>query len=339
MCRSLICATLLSLGFAFVHPWTVVAGDLTVEGQFEIDDEPNLSGMDCMAKGSATSRPCLLVDDELKAAQFATLKPGVLTVGDVVNLFSNANPPIVGRRPEQLAPVRCSKGEDPGEMDGEGVAFAEPYFYVVGSHGCSKKGKYRPETFVLARVKVSEAGEVESVERTYRLSEALLASLGIKDFFALDLTEELTGISIEGIAANGDELIFGLRSPAKDKKAFLLSVSADALFAPGEQPLAVQPAPLQTIPVEEHSGLRDIELLPDGRLLALTGPSLEAPGTYALQVFGPDRQPQGDPVTVPATEIASPEAIEWLGDGENGRPRVLVISDGVEADAAIIVKL
>jgi len=33
----------------------------------------------------------------------------------------------------------CEKADGFDNLDGEGVAYSEPHFYVVGSHGCSRK--------------------------------------------------------------------------------------------------------------------------------------------------------------------------------------------------------
>ena len=49
----------------------------------------------------------------------------------------------------------CAKADGFKDLDGEGVAYAAPYFYVVSSHGCGRsRGQFRLSSFVLARVQV-----------------------------------------------------------------------------------------------------------------------------------------------------------------------------------------
>src|SRR4051812_16041501 len=62
-------------------------------------------------------------------------------------------------------------------LDGEGVAYSEPYFYVVGSHGCARhEKKANLSSLILARVHVDSEGKMvgdgsTSVETTYRLND------------------------------------------------------------------------------------------------------------------------------------------------------------------------
>ena len=48
-------------------------------------------------------------------------------------------------------------GEETGEIDAEGAAYGDGYYYLVGSHGLSrKKGTLDPSSFFLFRVPVDE---------------------------------------------------------------------------------------------------------------------------------------------------------------------------------------
>ncbi|MEI9899793.1 MAG: hypothetical protein WDN31_06175 [Hyphomicrobium sp.] len=86
------------------------------------------------------------LDDEGDSAQRATLDGTSFVAGDPVPLVGESDRDVAfGTRPQ----VDCPNGDgDFGELDGEAVAFAAPYYYVVGSHGCSrKKGEFRAFLF------------------------------------------------------------------------------------------------------------------------------------------------------------------------------------------------
>lgn len=301
-----------------------------VEGQFEgKDGESNLSAIDCAPQAGSGMRACLLVDDELKKVQFATLGADRLVAGQTVKIFDDSYPDVLGTAPAGAGRT-CPGGEDGGEMDGEAIAYAEPYFYVAGSHGCSRSmGEYRPETFVLARLKTLQDGSV-SVERTYRLSDVLGQAAAVKAQFAQPL--DPSGLNLEGIEVADGALLIGLRAPASEN-AFIVKASIEALFAPGAEPL-VTAEDAEPIELGKGMGVRDMEILPDGRLLVLGGPAGEDDGPYRLTAFKrggeavadkPRFEKVGQSLDLPAGN-GSPEAIEWLGNsGSAGN--VLVLSD------------
>jgi len=88
----------------------------------------DVSGIACIGEGFP--RSCLVIDDNMQAAQFVTLRDGELTAGETVQLIHNQ---FNGK---------------PLELDGEGVAYADAdhAFYVIGSHGHprDKKEKLDP---------------------------------------------------------------------------------------------------------------------------------------------------------------------------------------------------
>jgi hypothetical protein len=102
-----------------------------------------------------TRRTCLLVNDENKNAQLATIDGDRLVVGDPIVLIRDepdTNPKkTLGKAPD----VGCPKGVgDFGKFDGEGVAYSGPFF-LIGSHGCSRNSeKFRLSSFMLARIRV-----------------------------------------------------------------------------------------------------------------------------------------------------------------------------------------
>src|SRR5262249_42045794 len=153
----------------------------------------------------------------------------LVTVGDG-NLVGGMQVPLIGKHTPKEAfgkaptDLQCSGGTASfKDLDGEAVAYAKPFFYVVGSHGCSrKKAKFHASTFIVARVRVDESGRLVNpdgsaapagsakAETTYRLSE-VLARGKYGEFFGKDLSEEINGLNVEGAAIVGTTLYVGLR--------------------------------------------------------------------------------------------------------------------------------
>ena len=246
----------------------------------------DLSGIACIPVGQGKAYRCLAVNDETQTAQFATVEDGKIEAGEEIRLIGESpDPETVGPRPRSVPCRRIT--EDFEEFDGEGVAYAAPYFYVVGSHGCSrKKGKFRLSTFILARIRVDQegrpvdaAGNVltgsqvhEAVETTYRLSDLLPRAEEAGAYFGEELDEETKGLNIEGIAVQGENIFLGLRAPSIGGRAFIVHANVDELFKAGREP-APATALVETIPVAlgPDVGIRDLAPLPDGRLLILAG--------------------------------------------------------------------
>jgi hypothetical protein len=281
----------------------------------------DISGMACLP-ATAAPRTCLLINDENKNAQFATIQDDRMIVGRSVALIGKApDSRTLGSPPDET----CKEVDDFDEMDGEGVAYAEPYLYVVGSHGCSRsKGKFRLSSFILARVRVDRQGQpvdsagrplapenfAEAVETTYRVSDWLKRAGAAAKFFAKDL-ESANGLNIEGIAVQGDTIWFGLRGPivkSPDKpiddmgSTFLVGGDVADLFKPGTAPSKAEP---RVIPVAlEGLGIRDLALLPDKRLLLVAGAAHGPEVPFQLLVVDPangDARPIG-----PLTEVKQP---------------------------------
>jgi Protein of unknown function (DUF3616) len=192
-----------------------------VEGNFAGEEgQPpatDLSGFACTA---LPARHCLAINDQNRTAQFADIENHSLVVGKEIDLIGkDASSVTFGRQPE--AP-KCSAGEKKfKDLDGEGLAYAAPYFYIVGSHGCSRKrSTFIASSFVLARLRVNKQGQPvdkddnvlsdgkaeNAVETTFRLSDHLRHDPKLKDYFAHDLDKDSDGLNIEGIAAVGNDL-------------------------------------------------------------------------------------------------------------------------------------
>jgi hypothetical protein len=316
-------------GVSLSQPVVEPSARLTVEGQFEGKKDKaaeDLSGLACLPAVSAERR-CLAVNDENRFAQFLTLRSDRITPGETVKLIGNEPPQQSrGRAPADL----CGKPDDFSDFDGEGVAYAAPFFYVVGSHGCSRRtNEFRLSSFILARIRVDEAGRPGAIESTYRLSDVLRRS-SAGAAFGKALMTEARGLNIEGIAVLNGTLWVGLRAPLVNGQVKIVGAPVEALFAEGSQPATVEPAELE-LTADPDSGVRDMAPLPDGRLLVLTGPAQEQEVPYRLFVIDPATkraQPVGTLArVVEGGEVGKAEALAVI---ESEPLTVLVLFDGLK---------
>lgn len=214
---------------------------------------------------------CLVALDEKQHTQFFTIQDKTIVPGAVIRLL-----------PKKI------DGEKTGEIDAEGAAYGDGYFYLSGSHGLSrKKAKYDPSSFFLFRFPVdtatgypafefskkSVAGEIE---RTHALQAILKeAPDPIGKYAEQPLGEGAGGVNIEGLAYRDGRIFIGLRGPSIDGTAFIRSVNADALFSDKKPDL-------ETIELALGSGtgVRDLAAVSDG-LLVLAGP-VQSKGEYSI---------------------------------------------------------
>lgn len=285
----------------------------------------DISGIACRPPAGGEYR-CLVINDENKAAQFATLKQGAIIPGPSLQLIKDSAPAAAsGRQPA----IGCPKQGDFEDFDGEGVAFADRTFYVVGSHGCSRRsGEYRPSSFLLARIAASN-GEAGTSELSWRVADLLGAAGEVAPFVGKALDETSNGLNIEGLAVVGDRLWLGLRAPALGGRAFLVGGSVADLFKPGSEPAASKPQ-LLAFAAGAQRGVRDLAPLADGRLLVLVGPAQEQDVPYAILLLD-----TADPAAVrelgqlPRRKDAKAEALAVLAQ-ERGELRVLIGYDSVK---------
>ncbi|MFF9553667.1 DUF3616 domain-containing protein [Methylobacterium fujisawaense] len=308
----------------------------------EKTDKPEgVSGIACLPPSGAEARRCLIVNDERRKAQFITIDNGMVAPGDDVELIGKkASSSTLGQKPNIST---CPGGEDDfGELDGEGISYNPPYFYVVGSHGCSrKKRKFKLSSFVIARFSIDKDYEpIGNAETTYRLSDLFTLSSALKPFFGQALqntaSEDVNpnGVTIEGISVIGDRVFVGLRAPFNhaDGGAYLVEASANDLFAsePGKQHARSSQDFINVIPLAlgEDTGIRDLTSLPDGRLLILAGPAQEQKVPYSLFIFDPFAASLKKIGTLKKSsgevEDAKAEAVALLGPD-----RVLIMFDGI----------
>lgn len=320
---------------------------MTIQGAFAVSEgtaATDISGMACLPEG--TPRKCLLVNDENKNAQFATIDNDRMVVGDTVPLIGREQDSrTLGRPPDET----CEKADDFKDLDGEGVAYAAPYFYVVGSHGCGRsKGKFRLSSFILARVRVDRQGQpvdsagtplardkfAQAVETTYRVSDLLQRAGKAAAFFGKDL-ESANGLNIEGVAVQGDTIWFGLRAPVrKNKTAYLVSGDIADLFKAGNKRSKAKP---DVVPIElDGLGIRDLAPLPDKRLLVVAGAAHGPEAPFKLFVVDPAKgkvRPIGPLMAVTGqvdgeTKTGKAEGVTVL-DMTGDKAQIVVLFDGL----------
>jgi hypothetical protein len=296
----------------------------------------DLSGVACMPPRADGSRLCLFVNDENRDAQFGVVTDGKITPGDMLHLIGKeVSDDTLGMAPETDCPV--NEGAF-GEFDGEGVAYAAPYFYIVGSHGCSREGgEFRQSSFMLARIRVDAEGRPTGpVETTYRLSDYLMKADKVGRFFGKSLDENEMGLNIEGLAVNGDRVLVGLRAPALGDAAYIVAADIADLFRPGNDQAKGKPEVI-AVKLGKTMGIRDLASLPDGRLLLLAGSTQNQSVPYQLFLDQPGKR--GKPKLIAQLEAvegeegpAKAEALALLS-ADAKELRVLVLFDGAENGA------
>jgi hypothetical protein len=221
----------------------------------------------------------MVIDDELQSAQFVTLKKDTLVAGDSLPLVTGS---FSG------TPIRVVDDGSSGEplpLDGEGVAFADGFFYVIGSHGHPRgRGhKLYPirdaaeiEAKIMASSKIVRIkADSRDAKTSYVLRHLIRCDPVLKDFADRRLDEN--GVTIEGVAVREDRLFAGFRGPVlPDGKAVILSVSLAALFD------GAAPDPrLHRVDLRHNRGVRDLAPWAEG-LLVLAGPSGGEKGNYSV---------------------------------------------------------
>lgn len=299
----------------------------SVDGDFAkaADDEQprnrarmNLSGAAC-APPPLRSAVCLIVNDEKKYAQ----------------LFR-----IDGRTLRPGAVIRLTGQDQRGDPDAEGAAFADGYFWVIGSHGRTRHGDEAGDSrFVVLRVAADRRGrpmvppsadEPAGVAASTRLGDAIRMATELGDFYGKPLAAN--GVNIEGVAVAGGRMHLGFRGPSVAGHGFVLSVDADAVFT-ARKPL--HPT-VTRLALGTATGIRDLAAVRGG-ILVLTGPVndqpvapalyLWRPRTGALRPLGPLAPPTGLP------EGAKAETVLVLRDAPGEPLRVLIMYDGAENGA------
>lgn len=289
----------------------------------------DISGIACTTT-QGFPRSCLVIDDNLQEAQFVTVEDGRLRAGGTIRLIDNT---FRGR---------------PLELDGEGVAFSDGFYYVIGSHGHPRDRNRRldPErdaALIKARIDAASQvvrfraganGATGPIERTSKLRDVIAAEPLLRPF--MDRRLEDNGLTIEGLAIRDGRLMAGFRGPVLDDGVAILSVSLAALFGSGEPN-----AQLHRLRLGTGQGVRALATYRDG-VLVLAGPTAEGPEPYAIYWWGGTGEKVRllkDLSDTPAAQSGNkPEAILPLDRSESGL-RVLVLSDGAKEGGPVAVNV
>jgi hypothetical protein len=239
----------------------------------------DVSGIAC-APG-ALPRLCLVVDDETQGAQVVLLAQDLLIAGDFIPLIDDA---FDGK---------------PLELDAEGVAYADGFFYVIGSQGRArheddaaeeKKNQARAAaTHKLFRIALTpddvnlSTGALKTqptITPSAALATLLQSDPALAPFFDQPLDEN--GLTVEGIAVRGDNLYAGLRGPVlADGSAVIARVPLAALFDGASGAVTVFKLALGADTLGAARGIRDLTVSGAGFLL-IAGPEIDPPKKHKI---------------------------------------------------------
>ena len=305
--------------------WPVHKRLLGKDGEKSLD----VSGIACTTD-RGLPRHCLVIDDDLQAGQFVSVEEGELHAGDAVPLIDNFY------------------DDKKLELDGEGVAYDDGAFYVIGSHGhprhddsdcdlAQPSAKNRAKIGAASQVvrvglkpsigKTLSMHDVQEITRTAKLRDFIAADQTLQPF--LDKCLHRNGVTIEGIAILDGRLYAGFRGPSlPGRGAPILSVPLTSLFGSGPNG-----ARLTVVRVEDGRGVRDLARYKDG-LLVLVGPTGDEAGQYDVYWWDgrSERMQHLGDITgqTHAGKDSKPEGMLPL-DESGGKLRLLILSDGDKA--------
>jgi hypothetical protein len=150
------------------------------------------------------------------------------------------------------------------EIDTEAIAAEDSCYYIVGSHGASKKkGERQDNRYSIFRLKVDPVTGIPSGFRAggsrlpaglqkASLAGVLRADPVLGEHFGKPLQQK--GINIEGLAACNGQLFVGFRNPNLGGCAFVMEIRADDVFGGKTRP----PYTLHKLRLGEGLGIREI---------------------------------------------------------------------------------
>lgn len=251
-----------SMLFVFIIPLRGESKDDKSWRMEKLSDEWSCAGfensLDLSGIAAADRRHCLIGSDESFYVQ-----PGVIN-------FETKR--IESRRPIALPLV--SEDTEQVEVDIEGVSYSnrEKAYFVVGSHGVGKKkGDLQPERHAVHRIPWDEKRNEVNVHGIKRASLMpwILATPKLAPFVNRALQQN--GLNIEGLACLEEMLYFGLRSPNKKGKSFVIELSVSELFDGRPRALIVH-----ELKVGEGRGIRELVSVKGGFLILTGNSSAEA---------------------------------------------------------------
>jgi hypothetical protein len=281
----------------------------------------DISGIAC-ATPEGFPRFCLVIDDNMQEAQFVELNDGEVVARKTIALMGDES---VGKALN---------------LDGEGVAYADGFYYVMGSHGhprdtAHKLDSQRDAAKIAAAIAASSQivrfrsdgkNETSIVERTGKLRAIIAQEPTLAPF--LDRRLEDNGLTIEGVALRRGRLLAGFRGPSlSGGRAAVLSLSTDSIFG-NEAPNAV----LYRLPLGEGRGVRDLAVFGD-RILVLAGPTAGRPGPYSIYSWDGESE---NVSLLKNFDDRKAEGLLALDETPSGL-RVLILFDGEENGAPMAI--
>src|SRR4051794_39903930 len=189
----------------------------------------NISGIACT--GDGFPRACMVIDDEMHSAQFVSVREGELKAGDIIRL------------------TREKLDGDPLELDGEGVAYADGSFYVIGSHGHPRDKGHKLDADEIAariaakgvriRLKPGSGEELREkdgldVETSSKLRPIIAAQPVLAPFLGERL--ENNGLTIEGVGGPGRYPLRRLSRARRSMRACRRCFRSGSILSFGESP-------------------------------------------------------------------------------------------------------
>jgi len=175
------------------------------------------------------------------------------------------------------------------EIDIEAIAAEGDTYYIIGSHGISKKeGELQGNRYGIFRLKVDPATgrptRPLSVERA-SLAEVLRSDPVLGEHFGKPLQQR--GVNIEGLAVRDGRLFVGLRGPSLEGSAFVLEVRAEDVF--DGKPLP--PYTLHKLQMGPGLGIREIVAAQSDFLIIAGNSAAEPSEKYTQSVeYDEDRE-------------------------------------------------
>jgi hypothetical protein len=205
-------------------------------------------------------------DGILEQLSAVTLTPdGSLWAGSdeltTIERFSPIDPYIFGKHQSFALGDFIELSSQEEEIDIEGLAYADHYLWLTGSHGTKRKktqgknskkdikrlGKIEKEDnrYLIARIPVSQEGLVKScshpaypdkkltaswIQKTKNsnlLTEALKKDKHLGLFVSSPFPSKENGFDIEGLAVQGDKVFLGLRGPVLRGWAIILEIEVE----------------------------------------------------------------------------------------------------------------
>jgi Protein of unknown function (DUF3616) len=303
---------------------------LTISPPLDDEDERNnLSGAACNPHGV-----CLMIGDEKRYARFFTVEDDRLRPAARLHLLP-----------------RREHGAKMAESDGEGVAYADGFFYLVGSHSRDRDGAAQASRHFLFRIPGHQKtppdrdiGDADApsagIERA-TLDAVIAAHPLLREHLAdtpgdtPDGSGPSHGVNIEGLAMVGGDMFVGFRGPVDDKGALVLRLNAAALLGGKARPRARS----FRLALGTGQGIRDMAAVADG-ILILSGPERRtgvAPDPE-LFLWRPGRAPRRLARLAPTAGTDNPESITVLKETKRAW-RLLVLWDGPGGGLPMVVRL